>query len=191
MDIKLSKKAYRQKYGEEIKKLSPEVVDQKSSIISHRALTFPLLSEAKTVGAYVSFRNEVKTYDLLNHLLRRGFYLTLPVVNTLEHTMEFREIEKLQDLLPGALGIKEPKTGCYCHPEEIDLFFIPGVAFDFQGNRLGRGAGYYDHYFSRARPDAIKVGIAFQLQLAPKLPVNENDIKMDYIITEDQIIDCC
>ncbi len=190
MDIQLRKKQLRQKYRIEIKKLTPEEATRKSSIINHRALTFPLLSEAKVIAAYASFRNEVKTWDLLTHLLQGDYCLALPVVNSLEHTMEFRELEKLQDLVPGALEIKEPRNGRICHPEEIDLFFIPGVAFDYQGNRLGRGAGYYDRYLSKVRSNAIKVGVAFQMQLTDKLPVNQDDIKMDYIITEDQLLNC-
>lgn len=186
MDI--SKKIFRQKYRVEIKKLSPEEALQKSSIINRQALAFPLLNEVKTIAAYASFRNEVNTWDLLTHLLQRDLSVVLPVVNSLEHTMEFRELKKLQDLVPGALGIKEPKTGRICHPEEIDLFFIPGVAFDYQGNRLGRGAGYYDQYLSKIRSNAIKVGVAFQMQVTDKLPVTQNDIKMDYIITEEQLI---
>ncbi len=188
MEVNSCKKQLRANYRRDINKLTLEEVCQKSSIICHRALSLPFLSEVKTIGSYASYGNEVSTCDLLIQLLERGFCLALPMVNSQEHTMEFGMVEKLTELAPGAFGIMEPRNSRCCHPGEIDLFFIPGLAFDYQGNRLGRGGGYYDRYLSNVRADALKIGLAYQLQLVTELPVNSDDVKMDFIITEEKII---
>jgi 5-formyltetrahydrofolate cyclo-ligase len=102
--------------------------------------------------------------------------------------MEFREARNLSALTLSAYGILEPQHGRSSLPQEIELYFIPGLAFDRKGNRLGRGGGYYDRYLSTIRPDAIKVGLAYQLQIDTALPVETHDHQVDLLITETGII---
>jgi 5-formyltetrahydrofolate cyclo-ligase len=69
-----------------------------------------------------------------------------------------------------------------------DIIIVPGLAFDKSGNRLGRGGGFYDAYLRNS--DGPKVGICKQLQLVDELPIEEHDVKMDFIISENSIFDC-
>ena len=97
----------------------------------------------------------------------------------------------IEDLIPSTFGIKEPKRerAQLLSPEEIDLFFVPGVAFDFTGTRLGFGGGYYDRLLA-GLPYKPIIALAFEIQITSQLPCGPFDIKMKKIITEDRIIEC-
>ncbi|NLM36684.1 MAG: 5-formyltetrahydrofolate cyclo-ligase [Firmicutes bacterium] len=169
----------------------PEVEARRwSARICARALALPILPDKQVIAAYSSFGHEVATRTLLAGLLAAGRPLALPVVDQQTRVMAFRRVDRLETLTPGVYGILEPRTGQWCSPEEIALFFIPGIAFDRQGNRLGHGGGYYDRYLSTVRPEAVKIGLAFQLQIAEALPASPHDIKVDAVLTEQEIIGC-
>jgi 5-formyltetrahydrofolate cyclo-ligase len=72
----------------------------------------------------------------------------------------------------------------------MDLFVVPGVAFDDQGNRLGQGAGYYDRLLTGISERIPIVGLAFELQIVERVPTNDHDIRVDWIITEKRLIKC-
>lgn len=92
-----------------------------------------------------------------------------------------------ESLKAGAFGILEPTEDCVAVPEnEIDLIIVPGVAFDRQRNRLGRGKGFYDRLLSTL--NVPKIGISYDFQLKDQIPVEPFDRKMDLIITEKEII---
>ncbi|NLW57095.1 MAG: 5-formyltetrahydrofolate cyclo-ligase [Firmicutes bacterium] len=186
MEKRSDKKSLRRYYTAELNQLTKAEVEAKSRLIYGQALSLPVLKNVRTVAAYASFGNEVDTTRLLTVLQERGFWVVLPVVNRSTRTMEFRRMETLSSLQPGVYGIREPLQGQLCPLEQIDLFFVPGLAFDLQGRRLGRGAGYYDRYL--ARSVAVKIGLAYELQVTPCLPAEAHDISMDLVITEERII---
>ncbi len=74
-------------------------------------------------------------------------------------------------------------------PDEVDVVICPGLAFDPDGGRLGRGAGYYDALLARLRPDAVKVGLTVERRLVPEVPMDEHDVPMDWIITDRRVIE--
>ena len=87
------------------------------------------------------------------------------------------------DLRPGAFGILEPDHDSPEVPlQEIDAILCPGLAFDRNGGRLGRGRGFYDRLLARARQDTFKLGICFPEQLVPDTFSEEHDIRMDEVI---------
>ncbi len=84
--------------------------------------------------------------------------------------------------MEGVFGIKEPpQKNPQISPEELELIIVPGVAFDFQKNRVGYGGGYFDRFLIKTR--AYKIAPAFDFQIFNNLPVGPNDVKMDLIIT--------
>lgn len=186
------KKQARREYRRRLAGLDRAEVAEKSALITARALALPQLQTAGTVGAYASIGNEVATENLLAALLAAGKDLVLPVVKG-EGVMEFRAVTDMGRLTPGVFGIPEPREGEVCPPEKIDLLFIPGLAFDRRGGRLGRGKGYYDRYLALAatrRPDLVKVGLAFSVQLMAAVPRDDRDLLMDLLVTEEEVIIC-
>ena len=93
------------------------------------------------------------------------------------------EVTSPADLAIGAYGIEEPTGALFTDYATIDLVIVPGVAFDRDGNRLGRGKGYYDRLLPRI-PSAYKVGICFPFQIVEEVPAEPFDIRMDEIITQ-------
>lgn len=90
------------------------------------------------------------------------------------------------NLRPGAFGILEPHPDAAEVPlEEIDAILCPGIAFDRNGGRLGRGRGYYDRLLARARHDTFKLGICFSEQLVPDTFSEEHDIPMDKVLFQE------
>jgi 5-formyltetrahydrofolate cyclo-ligase len=91
-----------------------------------------------------------------------------------------RQYKSEQDLKVGKYGILEPVGAVLDNPEEINLVIVPGRAFDIRGYRLGRGKGYYDRLLTKMR--AIKIGVCFDCQYIFRVPAEEHDIPMDYVV---------
>lgn len=115
----------------------------------------------------------------------KRFSLFLP--RTGESEMSFHQLsneEQNSQLESGRFGISEPKIDCLKFSEKLHspaVILVPGLAFDVQGNRLGRGKGYYDRFLSD-NASLVKIGICYDFQLISDVPTEPHDIKMDYVI---------
>ena len=105
--------------------------------------------------------------------------------------MDAYVIEKSSVLVPDKFGVPIPDINrcAKANPERMDLILVPGVAFDCAGNRLGFGKGYYDTFLPQA-PNAVKIALAYDFQIVEQLPAEPWDVPMDFIITENRVIDC-
>ena len=135
---------------------------------------------------YASVQNEVCLDACYQQLLARGKRLYFP--KTDGKTMDFFEIRDLRkDFVIGSFGIREPAAGEKYDGSRRAAAFVPGVAFDEQGNRIGYGGGYYDRYFGRY-PDIVKLGICYEKQLTEKITPAPWDVPMDALVTENRVI---
>lgn len=143
-----------------------------------------LFRQASCIALYYSIPGEVQTAGFLDKWYDKK-QLLLPLVTGNDlRLLPYRGKESLQ---PGAFGIPEPADRETTVDEsEADLIIVPGVAFDRQMNRLGRGKGYYDRLLSSL--SVPKIGICYGFQLLESIPVAPFDRKMDLIITEEQIL---
>ncbi len=138
---------------------------------------------------YYSLPDEVYTHAYIDLLVKRGKKVLLPVVVDDKH-MILREYTGPQDLKEGAFHIMEPIGKLYPENQypDIELGIIPGMSFDYRGNRLGRGKGFYDRFLQQAK-GMYKIGICFDFQLwegnhsQPFIPTEETDIQMDEVIS--------
>jgi 5-formyltetrahydrofolate cyclo-ligase len=179
--------------------LKPEEVAVKSEAIWERLFSLEKYEQANMVMAYMSFRNEVSTEQLIVQCLRSGKGVVVPrtekstsaasgdVVKSLG-VYEIKEAGK--HMLTGYMGIAEPDASVLrrVDPLEIDMVVVPGVAFDGARNRIGYGGGYYDRFLRTLRPDCLKVAFAFELQVFDSIPAASYDIPVDIIVTEERII---
>ena len=142
---------------------------------------------------YVNFRSEVATLPLLNFFLELGKVVCVPRALPTTHTLETIRIHSLpNDLVPGFQGIQEPRPELCINGKyfgAIDIIIVPGLAFTDQGGRIGYGGGYYDRYLADT-PQSLRIGLAYELQIASFLPLDSHDQFMDYIVTEKRIITC-
>lgn len=132
---------------------------------------------AGTVLLYHALPDEVDTQELLDDALLSGKHVLLPKVKG--DILTIHEYTGPSSLSPGAYGIQEPVTP-ECHDVEADIAIIPGVAFDRQGHRLGRGKGYYDRLLCNIK--AFRIGVCFPFQQLDQIPYAEHDIRMDKIV---------
>ena len=137
-------------------------------------------SHARTLFIYSSLSDEVDTTTLLDSLAKCGKTVVLPKVVDAEN-MELRLYTGREDLAAGSYGIMEPTGKLFTALHDIDVAVIPGMAFDRNGHRLGRGKGYYDRTLAQM-PQTYKIGICFDFQLVDEVPSDCHDIIMDEVI---------
>jgi 5-formyltetrahydrofolate cyclo-ligase len=103
-----------------------------------------------------------------------------------EGRLDLFRVESLFDLIPGAFGLREPSADLAraVAPDALDLILVPGVAFTLSGERLGRGGGYYDRLLASLAPRTCKIGVCFDAQILPRLPVEPHDQPVAFLATE-------
>ena len=140
------------------------------------------------VSSFISINTEISTSELNNYILKKNKILCLPTILKKDYHLVFRNFINNDDLIEGFMKIKEPPIN-----SEIvipELIFVPCLAFDNFGFRLGYGGGYYDRTFSFLKNNKrkfISVGYAFDGQKVTEVPKDKFDIKLDYVITEKKI----
>lgn len=183
-----TKTALRLRAKEARSLLSPSQIAEYSTAIGRNLLN--LLNGFETVMVYVSKVPEVDTGDLILDLNRRGVQVVVPIIERETCSLRLSYLPDPSVLVPSTFNVPEPLGHeLPARPEDVQAVIIPMLAFDAGGNRLGYGAGYYDRFLCRY-PHPIKIGIAFSCQQAESIPVDGNDVKMDYIVTENEIIRC-
>jgi 5-formyltetrahydrofolate cyclo-ligase len=157
--------------------------------ISKRILAMGGFNDAQTVMAYMSIAAEFSTMELVRETLVQGKILILPKVNREKKQLDLFRVKNIDaDLSPGVWGILEPNPE-RCEKiiaEDIEFVLVPGVAFDAQCNRLGYGGGFYDRLLEDLGPFASLVAPAFELQIVERVPIEEHDIPLNVIVTEEQ-----
>lgn len=169
---------------------SVQVADKSSRIIK-RLLETEEYRRASTIMAYLDFRNEAQTGELVRAATAAGKRVAVPVTDIAgKRLTPSLLLDYPGDLHPGAWGIPEPRPECLrpLEPEALDLVIVPGVAFDEKGNRLGYGGGFYDRFLPRTRPDTLFIALAFELQVRPEVYPGPHDVPMHLLITEDRLI---
>jgi len=151
-------------------------------------LSFPIIARLKsrltdvhTILAYYSLPDEVNTHQLLDDFVAEGKIVLLPKVVDNE-TMEIRHYTGRQDLHEGVLHLMEPTGEPFTAYDEIEVVLVPGMAFDAQGHRLGRGKGYYDRFFTLHPSRFTTIGVCFDFQKVPEVPTDDYDIPVDEVI---------
>lgn len=194
MDYINIKKILRKEILEKRDNINIDKKEMMDSDILNRFYESKYYKEAKNIFIYISFGTEINTKVIINKALEENKKIYIPRTEIKNKIMDAVEISSLDNLIESSYGILEPSKGEECvDPNELDLIIVPGVAFDRNGGRMGYGAGFYDRYFKKINKEnekrIIKLALAYDLQLVEKVPMNEDDIAVDYIITEKEFID--
>ncbi len=159
----------------ELKQMSDNVFAQLEEL--------PVFTTASNIFIYNSLSDEVQTMDFIQKWNgTKNFFLPVMKGNSLV----FREFHLHTTFSKASLNVLEPNGDDFTDYSDVDIVIVPGVAFDTNMNRMGRGKGYYDRFLSQI--DVVKIGVCFNFQLFDNIPSDIYDIKMDYIITDNQII---
>lgn len=189
----ISKKLLREEVASNRKKENRESVENKSVEITRRVINLEPFIKAQSIMCYMDFKNEVMTRYIIRHCFENGKRVILPLVDKIDgfrNIVPYEIMDEERDVITGTLGILEPNKDIAkrIKPEEIDFIVVPGVAFDLCKNRIGYGAGLYDSFLQMVKSDCLKVGIAFEFQIYDTVPVEEHDIPLSFVITEERII---
>jgi len=202
MNTQAMKQALRQSIIAARQKLAVADHDAFSRAIIKSIMQLDAYRQAKTVLAYMSFGAEFATGAWVQLALQDGKQVLLPRVNSSSRQLELFQVADLQqDVAPGKWDIPEPLPE-HCRSvddlERIDFILLPGVAFARDGSRLGYGGGFYDKLLARMTPDGRNalpqrpalVAAAFSMQLVTEIPQEATDRKVEWLITENEVIHC-
>lgn len=175
----MDKRALRKHISEQKAALSPEQIAHASAELAERFYAHPLYRAAKSIYAYVSFNEEVRTLPIIAHALADGKRVAVPKVYGKE--MRFLWLDDLSQLAPGYYGIPEPTGDGPIADDPTALMLMPGLAFDPQGHRIGYGGGFYDRFLEREPHPTL--ALCFDFQLLPELEVQAHDIPVDAVLS--------
>ncbi len=140
--------------------------------------------DAQKIGVYYPIGSEILTQDIIQELLSNGKDVFLPKV--IGKKMEFRKISNFSSLEKGSFDIMEPKDECPTD-NSLDVILVPTVGISPVGVRLGYGHGFYDKFLAEHKVTTIS--LTLEKQIVKNIPKSEHDIIMDWIITEDRILE--
>lgn len=132
---------------------------------------------------FISKEDEIDTHEIIKSLLLQKKRVIVPICNTLSNEIVLSELKEF-DLVKSSFGILEPTTAIQVEKENIDIYFVPGTLFDVNGNRKGRGKGYFDKFLEDVKEKKPIIGLCYQYQLVEQLTPKKWDIPVDEVITD-------
>lgn len=189
----MDKKKLRERIKNQRDALPDKIREEKSQRIAHRFLSLPEFQSARCIMCYVTFQSEVDTIPIIESSLNQRKMVTVPLAEKTHRRLLISEVRDInRELVPGSYGIREPAENFrrIISSRLLDLMIIPGVAFDFHGNRLGYGGGYYDRLLKTLSSGVPLIALAYDLQVVEEIPAKHHDIKVYKIVTESRLINC-
>ena len=186
-----NKQTLRARVALQRESLAPAELYVWNCLIQEKVLGFACYRRARTVAFYSSIGNEVTTTVIAEDAFKTGKAVLYPRI-VRGGRLELIRVESREDLRPGRHKILEPYTGRATSKEELEgaLVFVPGLAFDLAGRRLGRGIGAYDRLLKQTGAKSRFVALAYEFQIVAEVPTDEWDRNVDYIVTERRIVNC-
>jgi len=181
------KKDLRLQYTALRKEVSPQSLLHSSLSIANRLLQLPIWHfKYYHIFLPITSKKEVDTSFVLSILQGKDKNILLPKIRG-EHNLQHILLTDNTKLFANTWGIPEPTEGIEVTTEKVDVVFVPLLAFDKNGNRVGYGKGFYDTFLQKCRKDVIKIGLSLYTAENEITDVNENDIPLDYCVTPEQV----
>jgi 5-formyltetrahydrofolate cyclo-ligase len=188
-DIQQAKAALRKQIRGALQIISPATRNAMSAQIRDRLKEQAIWKNAGSVLFFAPLPNEPDVWPLLEDERAGKRIAALPRFDSANNGYVACRLQNLRgEIVTGQFGIREPGTSCAEIPlNRLDLVLVPGVAFDLQGRRLGRGRGFYDRLL--ADVDGIKCGIAFDEQVVDEIPADSQDVRLNFILTPTRCVE--
>ena len=186
MNSNLTKSALRRSFLKKRRALSSQEHADMSFAIANNCLKLPIWHlDYYHIYLPIKAKAEIDTTLILTLLQGKDKQVILPRIkgSELEHIL-LTDITKLKT---NTLGITEPEKGIKISPEQIDVIFLPLLAWDKSGNRLGYGKGFYDNFLSLCKTNTIKVGLSFFDPVDKIVDIRSEDIRMDFCVNPEGI----
>ena len=189
--VKLNKQSLRKQLLIERGNLSPEFILENSKKIAENLINLNIYQSSTSIMLYIATQDEVQTKEIIEYAQRDKKRIFIPLIIRRDNALlPSLVIDFEKELIPRILGIYQPRKEFYriYPPAVLDLIIIPGVAFTIQGHRLGRGGGYYDRFLSQLESKTLSIALSFEMQILNRIPIDVQDMPVDYIITEERVI---
>lgn len=180
-DRELTKKQIRSKILLRLRTQKEEDRSKKSRLIKAKLFKSGVFKRAKKLMFYVAFNGEVDTKKMIKGAQKLGKTVAVPACAG-SRMIKPCLLKKNARMRKGRYGIYEPAIKQFVNLNDLDLVVVPGVAFDKKGNRLGRGKGYYDTFLKKLPKRTASLGLAFDFQVLPFVPVNTRDVSINKVI---------
>ncbi len=184
----MDKKELRVKYKAARQQLSDDAIETKSLAIANRLLElniwkFTYFHLYLTIGKH----KEIETEFILQILAGKDKEIVVAKSNFEDATMSHFLLTDNTRFAVNDYGIPEPVDGLEVPVQKIDVVFVPLLAYDKKGHRVGYGKGFYDKFLSECKPETVKVGLSFFEPEEQIEGIFEGDIRLDYCITPEAI----
>ena len=188
MDIQ-TKLHIRKQILEQREEIDINIRSQWDEDIFNNLINSEFYKNANTIFAFVSFRSEVDTHKIIKYAIKDQKTICVPRIKSKQKGLEIFKIDSFDQLKKGYFNILEPLESCPAiDSKNIDLILMPGAAFDRQGGRLGYGAAFYDRFLCNMDNKVNKIAIAYNFQVLDNIPMDEHDVRIDGIVTEEEVI---
>ena len=184
----MTKAELRKHYKLKRQSLTPEVIDELSLKIANKVLQLPIW-DYSCFHIFLSIEElkEVNTEFILNILLGKDKNVVISKSNFQTAEMTHYLLTDNTVIKKNEFNIPEPVDGIEISPEKLDIVFVPLLAFDKQGHRIGYGKGFYDTFLKQCRPETLKIGLSFFEPENAIEGIIENDVSLNYCITPEKI----
>ncbi len=180
----MNKKALREKYKKLRSQLSQEEIDNLSRDIANRLLPLSIWDKSYYhVFLPISRQKEINTEFIMHILYGKDKHVLVPKSNFEDHTLDHILLTDSTKLKVNSWGIPEPVDGIAITEDKIEVVFIPLLAFDQNGNRVGYGKGFYDYFLAKCNPETIKIGLSFFAAEEEINGIIPSDIRLDLCVT--------
>lgn len=184
--IMLTKSILRQQLLQQRRQIAPHIQQQSSHTICTNIQQMSVFQQAQHIAFYMATKDEINLYTLWQSALHAQKKIYFPKI-TDQNTLLFLPADHNTVYRPNRFGIQEPQMHLNQarSPADLDIIFIPLVAFDSEGHRLGMGGGFYDRTLAYAQPTWL-IGVAYDFQRQATWAIDPWDVAMQHVITEHQ-----
>lgn len=191
--VRSAKDSLRDAMRERLREFSAEEASSLSASVCRRVIAAEPFESAQTVMVYMPIPGEVDVCAIALRCFQVGKTVCVPRMDWKSRRMHAVEIRGFDDQFEARKhGIREPLSGAPVPTSEVDLVIVPGLAFDAEGNRVGRGAGFYDRFLAdpslRRGGRALAVGVGFDFQVVDRAPREPHDVKIEAVATDRRLI---
>ena len=187
-DLQLEKDKIRKEILEKRNNLSTEEVEKKSDLIIQNLEKF--IKNAENIMIFMDMKNEVRITKLMELYPEKSFFIP-KITDSKNREMKINKYEENEFVLH-KFGYYESSSSDFYNENILDIVIVPAVVFDLEKNRIGFGGGYYDTFLKKVRrgnKKAIFIGVCYDFQVVDKIPREEHDIIVDFVVNENKFFE--
>jgi 5-formyltetrahydrofolate cyclo-ligase len=188
--ILLAKRILRHRLVDALASMDAKTRQRASNVACERVAQEQSFARARTIMLYLPLPGEADCTPLVERCLAAGCTVGVPVVDWTQREMAIAIVTSLD---PSGIetdqhGVRVPRSAATLSIDAVDLVIVPGLAFDLECRRLGRGGGFYDRFLPRLPARTHTIGLAFDVQIVDQLPVAPHDAAVHAVATETRLI---